>query len=236
MYTYSSRVRYSETDINGRLSLYSLLNYFQDCSTFHSEEIGLGYKYLLEKNLLWVMSAWQIVVNRYPDLCENIIVGTAPYDFRSVIGYRNFWLDTETGERLACANSVWTLIDTAKGRPVKPSAEIVNGYALAEKIPMDYADRKITIPIRGTALSPIEVKAHHLDTNHHVNNGKYVSIAMDLLEKPDCDICQLRAEYRKSALLGDIMYPEIINTENTSIVILADKEGNPYCISEFTTK
>jgi acyl-ACP thioesterase len=244
MYTYQSRIRYSEIDRTGKLSLISLLNHFQDCSTFHSEDIGLGHKYLMERNLLWVLSAWQIVIRRYPELYERVIIGTAPYAFRSVIGYRNFLLATKEGEQLACANSVWTLLDTAKGRPTKPIPEIMNGYQLAEKLPMDYADRKIAIPNEGIALPPIEVRPHHLDTNHHVNNGQYIDIAMDLIadcqsaandnKNQDAEITQLRAEYRKSAVLGNIMHPFLMSSDHKEIISLQDADGNPYCIAELT--
>ena len=239
MYTYNSRIRYSEIDKDGKLSLISLLNYFQDCSTFHSEDLGLGYNYLLGRDLLWVLSAWQIVVKRYPALCEKVIIGTAPYEFRSVIGFRNFWMKTEEGEELASANSVWTLLDTKRGRPAKPTAEIINGYQLAPKYPMDYADRKITIPGEGVTLPPVEVKPHHLDTNKHVNNGQYINIALDLLtdnNPTENEIRQLRAEYRKSAVLGNIMYPKLISFEGTEIISFKDPDGNPYCVTEFTYK
>ncbi|MCL2051564.1 MAG: thioesterase [Lachnospiraceae bacterium] len=237
MYAYNARVRYSEMGKNGKLSLISLLNHFQDCSTFHSEDLGLGYRYLQEQDLLWVLSAWQIIICRYPKLGENIIIATAPYEFRSVIGFRNFLMTTEDGAQLACANSVWALLDTKRGRPAKPTAEMMSGYQLAEKLPMDYADRKITVPAGGSLLSPIKVKGHHLDTNNHVNNGQYISIAMDLLS--DCqieaEISQLRAEYKKSAVLGDIMYPDFVTLENAYIISLNDGEGKPYCIAEFKT-
>ena len=42
MYTFDSRVRYSETDVNGTLSVTAAVNYFQDCSTFQSEDLGVG--------------------------------------------------------------------------------------------------------------------------------------------------------------------------------------------------
>ena len=41
MYSYQSRIRYSELDETGHLKIESLLDYFQDCSTFHSEDLGL---------------------------------------------------------------------------------------------------------------------------------------------------------------------------------------------------
>ena len=41
-YSFNSRVRYSETGEDGRLTLPGALNYFQDCCTFQAESIGLG--------------------------------------------------------------------------------------------------------------------------------------------------------------------------------------------------
>ena len=49
MYTFDSRIRYSETDETGALSLLGVINYMQDCSTFQSEDIGLGVEYLEKK-------------------------------------------------------------------------------------------------------------------------------------------------------------------------------------------
>ena len=49
MYSFEGRVRYSECDDAGRLSLVSLINYFQDCSTFQSESLGLGIARLSEE-------------------------------------------------------------------------------------------------------------------------------------------------------------------------------------------
>ena len=40
MYEFNSRVRYSEIDHHGTLTLPALINYFQDCSTFQSEDCG----------------------------------------------------------------------------------------------------------------------------------------------------------------------------------------------------
>ena len=59
IYQFDSRVRYSEVDENRRITLLSILNYFQDCSSFHSEKIGFGIDYLKEKQCAWVLSSWQ---------------------------------------------------------------------------------------------------------------------------------------------------------------------------------
>ena len=146
MYQFESRVRYSETDNRGRLSLEGILDYFQDCSTFQSEDLGVGIEYLKEQKIAWVLSYWQIDVKRYPKLGENMIVGTIPYEIRGFLGYRNFVLQTKDGEELACANTIWTLLDTEKGMPKKAAEELVGKYPMTQRYLMEYAPRKIDLP------------------------------------------------------------------------------------------
>lgn len=232
MYQFKSRVRYSEIDSEGQLKMEALLDYFQDISTFHSEDLGVGVDYLSENKMIWLMSYWQIDVERFPKLGEFIVVSTAPYEFKSFLGSRNFLLETEGGEMLACANSVWTLMDTEKQIPVRPTEKMLEKYVLHPKLPMEYLGRKIKVPKEGEQGEHIVVRQYHLDTNHHVNNGQYVRIASAYLPE-NVQIRQLRAEYKKSALLGDEICPYICKEGNVITISLNDKMGEPYCVVAF---
>lgn len=231
MYSYDGRIRYSETDSEGRLTITSLLNYFQDCSTFHSEDLGLGVGYLKERRLAWVLSFWQIVVEQYPVLGQKVSVATAPYEFKGFLGYRNFAMRAQDGSFLAKANSMWSLLDTDTWKPVQPPQEMMDGYKLEQRLSMEYAPRKILIPEDAQAREPIVVKKHHLDTNHHVNNGQYVTMAMEYLPESYA-VSQLRVEYKKQAFLDDILYPFVAAERGKYVVILKDEEGKPYVIVE----
>lgn len=232
MYAFDSRIRYSETDSEGELTLNALLNYFQDCSTFHSEDVGLGISYMKEIGQAWVLSSWQIVVDRYPKLGEKVKIVTLPYELKGFLGYRNFAMLDEEGNYLAKANSLWSLLDMTTGKPVAVNEAMHKGYGIDEKLDMDYAPRKITVPEGGQLLDPIVVKKHHLDTNHHVNNGQYVNIAMEYL--PDGFLIhQMRAEYKKQAFLDDVLYPCVVSVESGYVVSLRDEEGRPYVSVEF---
>lgn len=238
MYKFNSRIRYSEIDSKGYLSLESLLDYFQDCSTFHSEDIGVGLGYLTERHLAWVLSAWQIVVERYPKLGEKVKIGTAPYEFKGFLGYRNFLMETENGEKLACANSLWTLMDMEKMYPARPPKEMMEAYAIEEKLAMDYAPRKIVLPASGAVEKEmLEVKSHHLDTNYHVNNGQYIRMALECLSeetvREGAFLEQMRAEYKMQAHLGDRMYPVVYRNGEMAAVSLNNEEKQPYCVTEF---
>ncbi|MDO4294278.1 MAG: thioesterase [Eubacteriales bacterium] len=235
MYTFDSRVRYSETDERGLLSIGGIVDYFQDVSTFQSEELGVGIEYLKELDMLWVMSAWQIVIHRYPALGERITAGTFPYEFKGFMGMRNFFLDTDKGERLVEANSVWSLMNLKKGKPERLTPLMQERYVLEERLPMDYAPRKIAVPEGGERLGRFQVERQHLDGNHHVNNGQYIHMAMGYLPE-DFVIGQMRAEYKKSAYLHDWIVPELVQDKDRATVSLCDGADYPYAVVEFTRK
>ena len=236
MYTFESRIRYSEVDSEGILTMESLLDYFQDCSTFHSEDLGVGVDYLKQRHMAWVLNSWQIVVERYPRLCEKVEIGTFPYEFRGFLGYRNFFMKAEDGSWLARANTLWSLLNMETGKPAVPPEEMIRAYRIEPRLPMEYASRKIAIPSNGVEMEPVVIKKHHLDTNHHVNNAQYVNMALELLPEgclKDDTIHMLRAEYKKQAFLDDVLYPYVVQEPAHFMVSLRNESRAPYVNLEF---
>ena len=230
MYQFDSRVRYSETDEEGRLSLTGILNYFQDCSTFQSEDLGMGVRYLTEHGRAWWLTSWQIVIDRYPVLGEKIVISTWPYDFKGIYGYRNFTLQDQEGGYLARAASVWFFFDTVRQKPARITPEDIRGYGEAQpRLTMDYASRKIALPEEYEERPRILVSRHHLDTNHHVNNARYVEIAKESLPQ-EISVKELRVEYKKAAVLGDYMIPRVSRTEEGYVTALYSDQGAPYAV------
>ena len=76
------------------------------------------------------------------------------------------------------------------------------------------------------------VRSYHLDTNHHVNNGQFIRMAMSFLPE-NIVVKQMRAEYKKQAFLNDVLRPWVVCKENLYIVSLRDQEGRPYVNVEF---
>ncbi|MCC2252839.1 acyl-[acyl-carrier-protein] thioesterase [Ruminococcus sp. CLA-AA-H200] len=230
-YEFSGRVRYSEIDHRGTMTLPALINYFQDCSIFQSEELGLGTERLKKEQRAWVLSYWQIIVDRYPELCEEVTAGTFATEFKGLYGYRNFYMKDRFGKITARANSIWVFMDLAKGRPVRPEAEHIEPYGTSEPLDMPYEDRKIVLPGACTELEPFPVRRYHIDTNEHVNNSQYVQMAMEMLPG-DTAIRQVRVDYKKSAVLGDMIFPRIAKEENRTVTELCDASGKPYAVVE----
>lgn len=231
MYSFKSRVRYSEVDSERKLTMTAIINYLQDCCTFHSEDLGVGIDYLTPQHRAWFLSSWQIVIDRYPVLGEEITVSTWPYEFKGIYGLRNFTIQDKDGNYLVKANSMWFFFDTVAGKPARIEAKFADVYRAVEeeKLDMDYAPRKIAVPDIWTEGEPIPVLRHHIDTNQHVNNAQYVEIARESLPKED-QIREVRVEYKKAAVLGDVMIPRISHQDGCSIISLCDEEGNPYAV------
>lgn len=232
MYSFKSRVRFSEVNKDKKMDMFSIINYFQDCSIFQSEDIGMGLAYLEKNKRVWLMNAWQIVVDHFPSMGEEITVSTWAYDFKSMYGYRNFLIQDALGNVAAAANSIWVYMDTENNRPVKVTMEDIRGYNPEEKFDMEYAPRKITIPENLQILEGFPVIRSNIDTNNHVNNGQYIKMAEEFLPN-DFIIRQMRAEYRMSAVLGDIIIPMVCREGDTYTVVLANTDKKPYSVIEF---
>lgn len=231
-YTIKSRVRFSEIDHTRRMTLPAIINYFQDSSIFQSESIGYGLEFLEKKKRAWVLSAWQIVINRYPKLGEEISVSTWACGFKGVCGDRNFCMKDAKGKITACANSLWVYMDIQRGRPAKPETEEIKSYGVSEPLAMETAPRKIALLENMTESPSFPVRKYHIDTNEHVNNCQYIQMAEELYEGEQ-PIRQVRAEYKKSAVYKDIIVPKVGREAKRTVVELCGVKGQAFAVVEF---
>lgn len=234
MYSIDTRVRYSEVNSEQQLTLPALLDYLQDCCTFQSEDMHVGVNYLAKAQAAWVLSSWQIEILRYPRMAEEIRVNTWPYDFKGFYGNRNFLVTDKKGEVLARANSLWVFMDIARMRPARIKEEVTAAYKEVMELPLsgDWGERKITVPEGGEKKEPVRVAKFQIDTNHHMNNGKYVLLAEEYLPE-NFVVGGLRVEYKKAAVLGDTLYPVVKIEEKQAYVVLEDEEQRPYAVIQF---
>ena len=234
MYSFNERIRYSELGEDGELSLLGLLNLFQDCSTFQSEDLGLGIEFLQGKREAWWVNSWQIDISKLPVLGQRVEVGTFAYAFKSFYGFRNFFLKDENGEFLVKADSIWFHYDLDNKRPTKPTDEALGKYLAGNDKHMEMTKivRKFDIPSDYELGDEIIVTKNDLDTNHHMNNAIYVGKARNLIDK-DFKVKKIGVQYKKAAVLHDIILPRITKDKDSYIINLADKNGDTYAVVKF---
>lgn len=240
-YTYEYRVGFSHSDINHNMTIPAIIDAYQDASCFHSEDLGVGFYYLEPLDLVWIINYWEVEFIKMPKYPDKLTVGTAPYEFKGFIGYRNFFMLDESGEYVSKANSIWVLMDWKNMRPAKVPDKVKNAYELEPKLDMTYSSRKIHVPsiedegVTVTKPESITIQNHHLDANGHVNNGQYIKIAFGFLPE-GIDAKRLRVEYRSQAHLGDVIFPVIYKTEDAYTVELKNGEGEVYTVLELVIR
>lgn len=232
VFEFDARIRYSETDHTGRLTLPALINYFQDCSTFQSEALGVGMGWLKAQQKGWVLTHWQIVIDRYPALAEPVTIGTFASAFKGLTATRFFYLRDAAGSLIARARSSWAFMDFAQGRPIRPGDEQTAPYGTAEPLEMPAENRRVKLPDALEPVAPIEVRRDQIDTNEHVNNCQYVQMALDVLER-EVAPGQVRVDYKRAAVLGDTIFPAFACEDGRAVVALNAGDGAPYAVVEF---
>ena len=114
---------------------------------------------------------------------------------------------------------------------MRPDAEQIAHYGIGEKLDMEYLPRKIALPEGLKEGEPIPVRPDMIDTNNHVNNGQYINIAMTLMTQDgECGahkpVKRVLAEYKKSAVMGDVFHPYTGVVDDKYYVCLKDGAGN----------
>lgn len=232
MYSFESRVRYSECDRTGRLSLVSMVNYLQDCSTFHSEEVDCGFKALGERGIAWILAIWRIEIDELPALGENITVSTWCYEMTRSHANRCFSIRDASGKALVRADSQWFVYDTARGRVGRVPEDQRVYLGEEPRLEMAPLEKRLQPEGEGQVCSPVAVRAHNLDTNQHMNNAQYVLLALDALAELGHagPVGSIEVLYRKMALLGDVIVPVVYRHNEGWDVELTGEDGAAYAI------
>lgn len=232
MYSFDSRVRYSECDERGRLGVVPMINYLQDCSTFHCEDKGEGIRALGQRGLGWILAAWQIEVDRLPEFGEKISVSTWCYEMKRLHALRNFQICDAGGASIVRAESQWFLYDLEADKVVRIPEDQMYYLEDTPRLEMPKLARKLKCEGEGKPCSPILVSEQHLDTNRHVNNAQYVLMAIDALSEVGIEaaLARLSVQYRRMARLGDLVVPRVHECEGGHDVELNDPEGGTYAV------
>lgn len=235
MYRYKNRVSYSQLDRGGTLGVTHVLDVMQDACMFHCQEVGRSCMDLKKEGKAWLVSSWHLIIHHLPEMGDEYMVSTWPYQMKGVFNCQNVLLESMEGEVYACGDSRWFFYDQADNKPIRIPEEEKKYFDVEPACDMPYTSRKLACPEKLQVSQKITVCENYLDTNEHVNNGQYVRLAVNVLPE-GFKIGELRAEFRNAAHLGDNLYIKTAQKEDTVTVVFTDKEDTPYFLSEFVRR
>lgn len=229
-YEMTGRIRYSDLDENGFLSADSAAAYFQDCSTFHDEDCGLGLRYWEKRGAFWAITGWKFLFFEMPYHGARVTIRTDATGFRAYTGIRTFGMRGEDGKLLAAGHTRWALLARPEGVPTKIAPEEVAAYGVSEGLPIPVENGRIAIPaISGEGIVMTEM---FLDWNHHVNNIQLLRMALSYLPEGFSPRV-VRAAYHRQVLRGAVLYPAFVTDDKVMSGGLVDEKGEAYCFFEF---
>lgn len=152
----------------------------QELAAEHSGILGAGYSYMRSINLAFALTRTELRMTRYPKIGEKVVVRTWAAPIMKWMYPRHFLFESESGEQLGCASTIWVLLDLTERKMVAPAA-----------LNVAIATGDLPAPMRmpGKALAPDESCPacdylpgySEIDVNGHVNNTRYVSWMCDRL-------------------------------------------------------
>lgn len=224
MYEMSTRIRYSEADSEGKLSMRGLLRLFQDLGYFHAADRGLGQDYTSKTGCTWYLLSWYIHAEKMPRICEKVTLSTGIYYTAASISKKSLFMYSEDGELLASGDTLWVYMDVEKQQPAETPGGLWNVCDAADPAPLPTVSRRIAVPREAHTFEPHKVDSELIDTNGHANNVKLTELAMSLSD--NCRGCvTLRAEFRRQAPAGIDLYPKLHREKDKCTVAFTDKDG-----------
>ncbi|MFW5894985.1 MAG: acyl-[acyl-carrier-protein] thioesterase [Bacillota bacterium] len=207
MYEKDYRVERYDTDTTGRLKPPVLTKMLSDIMERNADSYGAGADYHLSRNLAWVLVEYQLDIRRLPRADEIIAVGTLPYSFKKMYGFRIYSVKDSNGKPLIEGKGKFLLIDIKSKKMVKPDAEILDRFTDAKVEPVALPFEKWRLSA-DKPLHTIERRVTHdlIDINGHLNNAHSVTLAYEVMDPEymaDQTTKSMYVRYRKEAFKDD---------------------------------
>ncbi|MBA0797240.1 hypothetical protein Gohar_007955 [Gossypium harknessii] len=231
-------IRSYEIGADQTASIETLMNHLQETAINHCRSAGLlgeGFgatPEMCKKNLIWVVTRMQVVVDRYPTWGDVVQVDTW-VSASGKNGMRRDWLvsNSETGEILTRATSVWVMMNKLTRRlskiPEEVRGEIEPFFMNSDPVLAEDSQKlvKLDDSTAEHVCKGLTPKWSDLDVNQHVNNVKYIgwileyllqSAPLPILESHELSAMTLeyRRECGRDSVLQSLTTVSDSNTEN----------------------
>lgn len=175
------QVRSYDIGLNSMMRMSSLCSYFQEIAGRHASHLDVGYHYMQQSGMVWVLSRLFVKIDKMPGWGQDFFLETWPLGNERIFYRRDYCLDDGQNTMIS-ATSYWILLDLKTHRPkVVPLDETVvktNSGRFAMPMPLENFQ---SVTSEDTEIH--RVKYSDLDQNRHVNNARYVEWIFDMLDQ-----------------------------------------------------
>jgi medium-chain acyl-[acyl-carrier-protein] hydrolase len=218
------RVRSYNCDPAGRASLPALYAFLLESAGAHATAGGFGFMDMWSRGLIWVLTRFKLVIDRYPAWNDRIVAQTWAKGRDGLFHIRDYYLKDASGDLLARATSSWAVLSAATHRP-ETGDIFIQGFpqrprenALSEKI------GKLPALAAPELVSQYRVRWSDLDFNRHVNSMRYVEWIMNGLDEETRlgrTFKSMEINYLAETALGDEVEIRVQKLGGSPLIVLA---------------
>jgi len=221
------RIRTYECGADGKVKIFSLMQYLQEIAALHAEQLGLGFDKLSEMGGYWVLSNIRIEISRLVGREDLVTLKTWPSGYSRTIATREFVGTDQNGAELFRAGSEWMVIN-------KQTNRLKNLFKLDLNLPKTgtkaLPDELKRLEPNGdyNQIDAVRVPRSAIDLNGHVNNTEYVRWGMDALSrtfKLNENIRCVQATYLSEVFEGDELDLQATSKTSGQFGVLGRKSG-----------
>lgn len=183
------KIRNYEISTDGRVTLQSLCNYFQEIAGNHAFALGVGMQQLVERRQGWMLSRFMIQMTEFPAWRDEVLFETWPAGIDRLFAMRLFRIRL-AGRVIGCGSSAWLLFDIDRRKPLR--TEFLRDLAVdGPSLDIDTSLRqKIDLPTQFIRERAFTARMSDLDINRHVNNVSYIDWALEAAPPDVRNVCK----------------------------------------------
>ena len=233
---YQFKVRSYECGPDGRATLPTICNLFQEAASLHAASLGFGKGDFAAagENISWVLTRMVVKMNRYPVWEDELTVETFPRGGRKIVAWRDFEVKGAQGETLGVASSEWMIIDLST-RKIHAIPEKVFAANDPKNVPVlglePFAKFRFPAEADGDVRQPatfIAMKSQ-IDLNGHVNNVHYISWMLEPCESR-CP-AEMEVVFRSETFAGDEVRVETVAADGYTYHRVSAPDGKDHIVA-----
>nr|WP_300004304.1 acyl-ACP thioesterase domain-containing protein [Tissierella sp.] len=214
-------IPYYDCDMSAKVRPMSALKYLGEASSLHSDKLGMGADASIANNYAWILNRWRVSLDSYPKAQDKIIVETWPSRFFKFYANREFAIYDSDKMKIGKASSLWVLLDTKRGRPIRITDEIYDETNIVDEASFDEFS-EISENTQMMQELQFRVRKTDIDYNNHVNNVKYLDWMLEVIPKEiekEYILKEFEILYKKEVKYEDMIVSKISNVikENNTI-------------------
>ena len=173
--------KFPMTGLSGQVRPGDLAREMEKITEEHLGILGLSRDRLKAEGKIWVIAWTQIHISRLPALGEQVILRIWPGKMKAMMQVRKYAFYTADGEAVACAASIFVMMD-ANTRGFAAPSEILK-YLPVVELPgePDLPPMRLNFPSELGQTMTRTVAHEEIDLNGHLNNTHYLDWADGLM-------------------------------------------------------